>query len=224
MDYSRWIEQSYKFFNGIKKIFIGNFFFLVLNLPLIAVILYFDSSHPVILGFVYFIVSLNLMPSYAILLRYIDYDISFIRAMLEFYKHHKKETLILSTIFSVVLMIVGVDIIYFKTKELSSLVAFFSGILIFIFFFWINVCKVLSIYQARWKDLFKIAIAYSKELFLSALTSMMLLFTLVMFGIYVWPYIFIVAFGLTATIINWFSKKAKEKMRFTIERDGISLY
>ena len=121
-------------------------------------------------------------------------------------------------------MIVGVDIIYFKTKELSFLVAFFSGIFIFILFFWFNVCKVLSIYQARWKDLLKIAIAYSKELFLSALTSMMLLFALVMFGIYVWPYIFILAFGLTATINNWFSKKTKEKMRFTIEREGISLY
>lgn len=222
--YQKFTDVIMSMIKFLFKIITSNIYAAVLNLPLLLTILFIPIKNDVVSWVVLCIVSVNIIPTYIILVRHFKDDLNIISTAKIVYQEQGKQLLFASVISLVLGFIVYVDILFFKNIDMRLVEIIFSGILLALVVFTLNFIQVASTFKASFKALLLVTVAYTKELTLSATTTLMWVFISIMLSLFVLPILSILIIGTTIAIHNWFSSKSIDMMLNRISREDIKEY
>ncbi len=208
----------------LLKVIMSNIYAIILNLPLVLALLFFRTENDLFAFLTLIVLSINVIPTLIILIRYFRDDLSIINTTEIVYKENIKSIAMASILFIVCTLIIYVDIYFFKNIELQIVEYVFSGLLIGLIIFALNFIQVASLYKSNLKTLLLVTYAYTKELSVSAITVLMYDFVLILLSLFVAPIISIIVIGSSVAVHNWFSIKAIKLMKDRINREDIIEY
>lgn len=222
--YQKFADAIYGLIKFAYKIILSNLYFAILNLPLVLGLIFLPLDNGILGSLIAAMLSINVLPSIVIIVRYFRDDMSLVKTAKIVYQTASKELFILSASILIVLFILYVDIYFFKNIGFKIGEIIFSGLLVACAVFLLNLIQVGATYASSIKNLLLVTVAYTKELTLSAITTIMFAFVMIMLSIYVVPILSIVVLGGSIAVHTWFSTKARKLMESKITKEDILEY
>lgn len=207
MQYNKFIEHGYALINTLRKNVLGNSVFLLLNLPLFFYLEFVETDHVLLNAMIIFLLSLNLISSFSIVLRYLKHEKSLLHCIKSYYEFNAKQGFSLNLLLSLLFGILYLDMMFFKTLNLQFLVNLFGGLLIFLFVFAILFAYLISFISTTIKNTIGLGLIYFRNLSLASIISGMVFYIFVFVFVYISILPIFIMFGLTAQIYIWFSSK-----------------
>lgn len=160
----------YTITNYIYWFFMGNLYFMLLNIPMVLLFLIsLDSNFaatPESTAFMTFICCIPVGPAATALFSVMgklirEKDLSITKDFFKAYKSNFKQSLFFWIIESLLLFILFIDIRFFTNQHITFLNLFFMFVMLLIFLVGLYVLPILSRFYMRSKDIVKLSIYYS---------------------------------------------------------------
>jgi len=172
--------------NYIWWFFLGNFFFLILNVPLLIVLFLFRTSKFGDYGGLVFLTGVLIAPAFCALLSVMgklkrEKDIDITKDFFKAYKRNFIQSLFLGTLESICLFIVYVDIFNYKYSYNSQIVlGVFLLIGLMVLCIGLFAFPIISRFYLPIKDVFKLSIKYMLKKPMVTILNILVLFAMVL--------------------------------------------
>ncbi|MCM8709642.1 DUF624 domain-containing protein [Clostridium sp. SYSU_GA19001] len=156
----------YTITNYIMWFFLGNFYFMVCNIPFLFILLGFNGTFTMEYAVLLILSSLPIGPAYTALLSAMgklvrEKDVNITRDYFKAYKINFLQSLFLWTLQIVIITILFVDIRFFAVNAFGKfIIPIFYGLILIVIFTGIYVFPIISRFYLKTKDILKVSFFY----------------------------------------------------------------